>query len=51
MTEGRVAMITGATGGLGRVLVPDLDADGWDLVLVGSSQKRLDALITDAESR
>jgi len=48
MTDRRVAMITGATGGLGRVLVPDLAADGWDLVLVGSSQKRLDALITDA---
>ena len=48
MTERRVAMITGATGGLGRVLVPDLVADGWDLLLVGSSQERLDGLVADA---
>jgi NAD(P)-dependent dehydrogenase (short-subunit alcohol dehydrogenase family) len=41
-------MITGATGGLGRVLAPDLAADGWDLVLVGSSPERLDRLVTDA---
>lgn len=47
MTERRVAMVTGATGGLGRVLVPDLAADGWDLVLVGSSQERLDGLLAD----
>lgn len=37
-------MITGATGGLGRVLAPDLAADGYDLALVGSSQDRLEAL-------
>lgn len=47
MSERRVAMITGATGGLGRVLVADLAADGWDLVLVGSSQERLDGLVAD----
>jgi NAD(P)-dependent dehydrogenase (short-subunit alcohol dehydrogenase family) len=41
-------MVTGATGGLGRVLVPDLAADGWDLVLVGSSPERLDGLVADA---
>lgn len=48
MTERRVAMVTGATGGLGRVLVPELAADGWDLMLVGSSQERLDGLVADA---
>ena len=44
MSGRRVAMITGATGGLGRVLAPDLAGDGWDLALVGSSLERLDAL-------
>jgi 2,3-dihydro-2,3-dihydroxybenzoate dehydrogenase len=39
-----VAMITGATGGLGRVLAPDLAADGYDLALVGSDSGRLEAL-------
>ncbi|MEX1343495.1 MAG: SDR family oxidoreductase [Candidatus Limnocylindrales bacterium] len=48
MTDRRVAMITGASGGLGRVLVPDLAADGWGLVVVGSSQERLDTLVADA---
>ena len=48
MSERRVAMVTGSTGGLGRVLVRDLAAEGWDLVLVGSSQDRLDALVAEA---
>lgn len=47
MSERRVAMVTGATGGLGRVLVPDLAADGWDLVLVGSSAGRLKTLASE----
>jgi NAD(P)-dependent dehydrogenase (short-subunit alcohol dehydrogenase family) len=50
MTDRRVAMITGVTGGLGRVLAPDLAADGWDLALVGSSRKRLEALAAEAGS-
>jgi NAD(P)-dependent dehydrogenase (short-subunit alcohol dehydrogenase family) len=40
-------MVTGATGGLGRVLVRDLATEGWDLVLVGSSAERLAALVAD----
>jgi NAD(P)-dependent dehydrogenase (short-subunit alcohol dehydrogenase family) len=48
MTDRRVAMVTGASGGLGRVLAADLAADGWDLVLVGSSRQRLQGLVTDA---
>lgn len=49
MTEPRVAMVTGATGGLGRVVARDLATDGWNLVLVGSSQERLDGLVSEAE--
>jgi NAD(P)-dependent dehydrogenase (short-subunit alcohol dehydrogenase family) len=44
MSGRRVALITGATGGLGPVLAADLAADGWDLVLCGSDQARLDTL-------
>ena len=41
MTHRRVAMITGAAGGLGRVLAADLAADGWSLALLGTSTDRL----------
>jgi NAD(P)-dependent dehydrogenase (short-subunit alcohol dehydrogenase family) len=40
-------MITGATGGLGRVLAADLAAEAWDLALVSSSQERLQALVAE----
>ncbi len=42
-----VAMITGASGGLGRVLARDLAADGYDLALLGSDAGRLEALGAD----
>jgi len=41
MTDRPVALITGAAGGLGRVLAADLAADGWDLALFGSSPEHL----------
>lgn len=46
MTERQVAMISGATGGLGRVLARELAEDGYDLALVSSDQGRLDSLRT-----
>jgi NAD(P)-dependent dehydrogenase (short-subunit alcohol dehydrogenase family) len=39
-----VALITGATGGLGRVLAGHLGSDGWRLALLGTDQRRLDDL-------
>lgn len=42
-----VAVITGAGGGLGRVLAADLAADGYRLALLGSSAERLAALEGD----
>lgn len=44
MSEPGIALITGASGGLGRVLASDLAAEGWSLVLVGSDSGRLDAV-------
>jgi 2,3-dihydro-2,3-dihydroxybenzoate dehydrogenase len=47
MSDRRVALITGAAGGLGRVLAADLAADGWDLALFGSDAGRLETLSGD----
>jgi NAD(P)-dependent dehydrogenase (short-subunit alcohol dehydrogenase family) len=41
MNDRPVALITGAAGGLGRVLAADLAADGWDMALFGSNPDRL----------
>lgn len=44
MIDRPVALVTGAAGGLGRVLTADLAGDGWALALFGSSPERLTAL-------
>lgn len=49
MNDRPVALITGATGGLGRVLAADLAGDGWVLALMGSSTDRLTALRSELE--
>jgi NAD(P)-dependent dehydrogenase (short-subunit alcohol dehydrogenase family) len=45
--DGRVAVITGATGGLGRVVARAFAERGASLVLVSSNQARLDALVSE----
>lgn len=47
--EGRVAVITGATGGLGRVVAKFMAERGARLALFSSTQKHLDALVADLE--
>ena len=42
--EGRVGLITGAAGGLGRVVARELAAAGASVALVGSTAGRLEAL-------
>lgn len=45
--EGRVALITGATGSLGRVVAATLAEDGWRLGLVGRDEGRLRGVASD----
>jgi NAD(P)-dependent dehydrogenase (short-subunit alcohol dehydrogenase family) len=45
--QDRVALITGATGGLGRVVAAVFAADGWRLGLTGTDPARLEALAAD----
>jgi NAD(P)-dependent dehydrogenase (short-subunit alcohol dehydrogenase family) len=44
MTTTQVALITGATQGLGRALAHELDERGWQLVLTGRNPGRITAL-------
>lgn len=44
---GRVALITGATGALGRVVAARFAEDGWRLGLVGTDEERLRAVAGD----
>lgn len=43
----RVAIVTGATGGLGRIVARDLGAAGASLGLIGTRLDRLEALATE----
>jgi NADP-dependent 3-hydroxy acid dehydrogenase YdfG len=44
---GRVALVTGATGALGRVVAAGFATDGWRLGLVGTDEGRLQAMAGD----
>ena len=44
MTATRVAVVTGASDGIGRALALELAREGWDLGLVARRKERLDAV-------
>lgn len=44
----KIALITGAAGGLGQALAKKLVADGWQLILVSRESSRLKAAFGDA---
>jgi NAD(P)-dependent dehydrogenase (short-subunit alcohol dehydrogenase family) len=46
---GRVALITGATGALGRVVAARFAADGWRLGLVGTDEERLRSMAAELD--
>ncbi len=49
-SNSQVAVLTGATGGIGRAIATTLSAAGWQLVLHGRSQEKLRALAAQCPS-
>merc|ERR1712212_238405 len=50
-TYGKWAVVTGCTGGIGKAYVHSLAARGMDIVLVGRSMEKLQALETELERK
>ncbi len=51
LTKENYALVTGATGGLGRAFAFELAERGYDLILTGRSEERLQALQTELVAR
>jgi NAD(P)-dependent dehydrogenase (short-subunit alcohol dehydrogenase family) len=49
-TNRRIALVTGATDGMGRAIARDLAARGWVVIAHGRSQERLDSLVRDVSN-
>ena len=49
--SGKLALVTGATRGIGRQIADDLLALGAQLILTGTKQQQIDALNAQADGR
>jgi NAD(P)-dependent dehydrogenase (short-subunit alcohol dehydrogenase family) len=49
MTERRVAVVTGGSAGIGRAVVRELAAHGWDVAVLARGEAGLDAAVADVE--
>ena len=47
----KLALITGATGGLGQALAKKLLADNWQLIVVGRDADKLSAIYGDQHTQ
>lgn len=48
--QNKVAIITGASGGIGEAVVKDLDAAGMKLVITARSQDKLEHLASSLQN-
>jgi uncharacterized protein len=51
MSDGRLALITGATSGIGAVFAERLAADGHDLILTGRREQKIEAIADELRLR
>ncbi len=49
-TSRGVAVVTGGTAGIGRAVVRELSARGWDIGVIARGQERLDATVREVEA-
>jgi short-subunit dehydrogenase len=49
--KNKIAVVTGATGGIGRELVKELDSEGAQLLLIATSEDELQKLLKTLDGK